>query len=263
MLRSKEAVDRLQSTQQHLRVVCIQHATVSHLCSMPPCMSLFNQHNSTLMLSCTGNTETTSTAPNIPHPSCHLQLLWHDTHVGHCFEVKEPASQMPPLSRRSQHLYPMLTDTRHAQVFPPPGPARQMQWRRCSRACRSGMGRTTTPMRCAPGVRSCCGTPASTKAKRVDPPIMAAGQSMREILDLTVILLATGQRPAHLHFTSIVRSADDCCDSLTHAHHSTHRCKALPMGCQLKHQKNIFVSCFAGIAGDPGRCTLLSFNIAV
>ncbi len=66
------------------------------------------------------------------------------------------------------------------------------------------MGRTTGLTRCAPGARSCCGTPASTTAKRVDPPTMAAGQSLREILDLSVILLATGQGPAHLHDIPVV-----------------------------------------------------------
>lgn len=104
--------------------------------------------------------------------------------------VKEPAPQTPSLSCRSQHLYHMLTDKSHAQVFLPPGPASRMQWSWCSRACRSGMGRTTALTRCAPGARSCCGTPASTTAKRMDPPTMAAGQSLREILDLIVILLA-------------------------------------------------------------------------
>lgn len=184
-------------------VSSVSYAIVACLCSMLPCLSVFKQDSSTLMLSYTGNTEQASTAPNISHPSCHLQLLMHDTHVVHTCEVKQPAPRTPPLSHRRQHVYLILTDTRHAQVFPPPGPARRMQWRRCSRACRSGMGRTTGLTRCAPGARSCCGTPASTTAKRVDPPTMAAGQSLCEILGLTVILLATGQRPAHLHFSSI------------------------------------------------------------
>ena len=113
----------------------------------------------------------------------------HATHVVHCFELKSLHLKHHPLAGR-QHVNLMLTDMLHAQVSPPPGRARQMQWRRCSRACRSGMGRTTAPTRCAPGAKSCCGTPASTKAKRVDLLTMAAGQSLRETLDLTVILLA-------------------------------------------------------------------------
>jgi len=146
--------------------------------SLHPCLSAFEQGSSTLMLSCTGTTEhlyrSQHLTSKLSSVVAHVSNPW-------CTSCERTAPQTPSLSCRRQHVYLMLTDIWHAQVFPPPGPARRMQWRRCSRACRSGMGRTTGLTRCAPGARSCCGTPASTTAKRVDLPTMAAGPGLREI----------------------------------------------------------------------------------
>ena len=169
-----------------------------------------------------------------------------------------------------QHVYFMLSDMWHAQVFLPPGPARRMQWRRCSRACRNGMGRTTGLTPCAPGARSCCGIPASTTAKRVDPPTMAAGQSLRETLDVAVILLAMllqldtdlpicisvqsfaeHQVPS---FTCLVTSEQSQMQGLV----------CCPMACQLRHNKSSCeLPCCMLQSGDPDRDTLLSLHIAV